>query len=161
MPDRVLQNHYCVVALQHRLAYNGVMSISSREQSNQPVASARRAGPRLARARSCRAGLAAVTLLGAGVLAAACAVPSVNAVVGLSGHGVPHHALAFVNRMRTHGEPKLPDPVVHGNSVHISITPGSGVDPRSARFTAAFKACKYLTSPGKGSGAVRGVSTGG
>src|SRR5689334_22367451 len=125
MPDRVLQNHYCVAALQHRLAYNGVMSISSREQSNQPVASARRAG----------------------LLAAACAVPSAHAVVVLPGHGVPRHALAFVNCMRTHGEPKLPDPVVHGNSVHISITPGSGVDPRSARFTAAFKACKYLTSP--------------
>ena len=126
------------------------------------MASARRAGLRLTRARSCRAGLAVVTLLGAGVLAAACgAVPTVNAVAGLPSHGVPHHAFAFVNCMRTHGEPKLPDPVIDGNSVRITITPGSGVDPRSARFTAAFKACKYLTSPGEGSGAVRRISTGG
>ena len=159
MPDRVLQNHYCVAALQHRFSYNGIMSLSASEQSKEPVAPARRPGPRLARAR---AGLAVMTLLGAGVLASACGVvPSVHAVVGLSGDGGPHHAFAFVNCMRAHGEPKLPDPVVNGNSVHITITAGSGVDPRSARFTAAFKACKYLTSPGKGSGAVRGVSTAG
>jgi len=103
-----------------------------------------------------------VVLLGAGVLIAACGVvPSVSAVVGPSGHGVPYHALAFVHCMRAHGEPKLPDPVVHGNSVRITVTAGSGVDPGSPRYTAAFKACKYLTSPGKGSGAVRRVSTGG
>src|SRR5690349_23526011 len=108
MPDRVLQNHYCVAALQHRFSYNGVMSLSASEQSGEPVAAARRPGPWLARARAC---LAVVALLGAGVLAAACgAVPTVNAVVGLSGHGV-HHAFAFVNCMRTHGEPKLPGPV--------------------------------------------------
>jgi len=166
MPDRVLQNHYCVAALQHRISYNGVMNLSASkqtskqtsEQTSEPVASARRASPRRARALSWRAGLAVVTLLGAGVLTAACGiVPSVRAGVGPLGHGVPHHALAFVNCMRSHGEPKLPDPVVHGNSVRITITPGSGVDPSSPRFTAAFKACKYLTSPGKGSG----VSTGG
>ena len=166
MPDRVLQNHYCVAALQHRISYNGVMNLSASKQTSKqsggPVASARRASPRRARALSWRAGLAVVTLLGAGVLTAACGiVPSVRAVAGPLGHGVPHHALAFVNCMRSHGEPKLPDPVVHGNSVRITITAGSGVDPGSPRFTAAFKACKYLTSPGKGSGAVRRVSTGG
>jgi hypothetical protein len=86
-----------------------------------------------------------VTLLVTGVLAAACAsVPSVKLVAGL-----PHRPLAFVNCMRTHGEPNMPDPVVEGNSVHITITPGSGVDPGSPRFTAAFKACRYLTSPGR------------
>src|SRR5215470_5965062 len=128
MPDRVLQNHYCVAALQHRISYNGVMNLSASKQtskqSGEPVASARRASPRRARARSWRAGLAVATLLGAGVLAAACGtVPSVKAVVGPPGHGVPHHALAFVSCMRTHGEPKLPDPVVDGNNVHITITP--------------------------------------
>jgi hypothetical protein len=29
MPDRVLQNHYCVAALQHRLSYNVIMSLSA------------------------------------------------------------------------------------------------------------------------------------
>jgi hypothetical protein len=29
MPDRVLQDHYCVAALQHRLSYNVIMSLSA------------------------------------------------------------------------------------------------------------------------------------
>src|ERR1700689_2297942 len=29
MPDRVLQDHYCVAALQHRLSYNVIMSFSA------------------------------------------------------------------------------------------------------------------------------------
>jgi hypothetical protein len=146
MPDRVLQNHYCVALLQHRISYNGLMSLQVSEHSGEPVASARRAaGPRRARARFRRAGLAAVTLLGTGLLAAACGTASTVRVVA----GLPHRPLAFVNCMRTHGEPNIPDPVVEGNSVHITITAGSGVDPGSARFTAAFKACRYLTLPGK------------
>jgi hypothetical protein len=146
MPDRVLQNHNCVAALQHRLPYNVIMSLPASENSDEPVASTRRAaGPRRVRARCCRVGLAVVTLLGTGVLAAACGGgPSVKLVVGF-----PHPALAFVNCMRTHGEPNMPDPVVDGNSVRISIKVGSGVDPRSAQFAAAYHACKYLTSPGK------------
>jgi hypothetical protein len=149
MPDRVLQNHYCVAALQHRLSYNGVMSLSVSPQSGEPVASARRAaGPRRARARSSRACLAVVTVLGAGVLAAACTTASSVTVV--AGH--PHRALAFVRCMRTHGEPDMPDPVVEGNSVNINIKVGSGVNPGSPQFAAAFKACKYLTSPGTASG---------
>ncbi len=148
----MLQNHYCVAALQHRLSYNGVMSLSANEQSNEPMASTRQAanlrraaGPRRGSARFWRAGLVVATLLGACVLATACGgiAPTFHLVVGHA-----HHPLAFVNCMRTHGEPNMPDPVVEGNSVRITITPGSGVDPRSAHFTAAFKACRYLTSPG-------------
>ena len=81
------------------------------------------------------------------VLASACGgSPPVQPVASL-----PNSALAFVNCMRTHGEPNMPDPVREGNSVHITIHPGSGVDPGSPRFTAAYKACKHLASPGKGS----------
>jgi hypothetical protein len=159
MPDRVLQNHYCVAALQHRLSYNGVMSLPSSALSGEPVASTRRAaGPRRARARSCRACLAVVMLLGTGVLAAACTTASsvTSSVTVVAGH--PHHALAFVHCMRTHGEPDMPDPVVEGNSVRIIIKVGSGVSPESPRFTAAFKACKYLTTPGKSSGRRPGLS---
>lgn len=120
---------------------------SNEEHGNEPVASTRRAAdPRRVRARSCRVGLVVVTLLGTGVLAAACGgVPSVEQVVGF-----PHPTLAFVHCMRTHGEPNMPDPVVHGNSVRISIKVGSGVEPGSPQFTAAFHACKYLTSPSAG-----------
>ena len=53
--------------------------------------------------------------------------------------------------MRTHGEPNMPNPVRQGRSVNIAIHPGSGVDPGSEQFNAAFKACKHLASPGKGS----------
>jgi hypothetical protein len=81
-----------------------------------------------------------VTLLSTIVLATACGGESpVKPAAGL-----PSSALAFVNCMRTHGEPNMPEPAVEGNSVHISIHPGDGVDPRSAQFTAAFQACKHL-----------------
>ena len=53
-------------------------------------------------------------------------------------------ALAYINCMRTHGEPNMPDPNSTGSSVHISITPGSGVDPNSPQFTRATNACKHL-----------------
>lgn len=164
MPHWLLQNHYCVAALQHPLSYNGLMRLSFSKQSNEsvsrqsgePVASPRQAtgprqaagpeqaaGTRRAGARFRRAGLVAVALLATGVLAAACGLaPTLHLVVGHA-----HHPLAFVNCMRTHGVPNLPDPVVDGNSVRITITPGSGVNPKSAQFTSAFKACRYLTSP--------------
>jgi hypothetical protein len=162
MPDRVLQNHYCVAALQQRLSYNEIMSLSANdimsfstsEQSEQPVASTRTAsGPRRARNRFCRAGLIIVTVLGTGVLAAACGVASsgqtvtghFNSALGLD------HALAWINCMRTHGEPNMPNPTSEGNNVHINIKVGSGVDPHSPRFTAAFHACKHLLVLGKSS----------
>jgi len=53
-------------------------------------------------------------------------------------------ALAFAGCMRTHGEPNFPEPVFHGRSASIDITPGSGVDPNSPQFTAATTACKHL-----------------
>jgi hypothetical protein len=162
MPDGVLQNHNCVAALQHRISYNGIMSLPDSEIMSLPdsehsggrAASTRTAaGPRRARARFCRVGLGVVTVLATGALTAACGAASasqsvtahVNPALGLS------HALAFVNCMRTHGEPNMPDPGAEGRSVNIAIKVGSGVDPNSPQFAAAFKACKHLTSLGKGS----------
>lgn len=92
-----------------------------------------------------------MTLLGTGVLAAACGTVSssetlaghLNSAVGLD------HALAWVSCMRTHGEPNMPDAVAEGRSVHITIKVGSGVNPHSPQFTAAFAACKHLLT-GKG-----------
>ena len=89
-----------------------------------------------------------VTLLVTGVLAAGCAG---RAAVLPIGRPPPDRALAFVNCMRTHGEPNMPEPVVNGNSVQINVKVGSGVDPGSPQFTAAFKACKHLTGAKGGS----------
>ena len=73
MPDRVLQNHNCVAALQHRLPYNVTMSLTANQQGDEAGGTdAEGAGPRRARARPCRAGLVVVALLGTAVLAAAC-----------------------------------------------------------------------------------------
>ena len=158
MPDRVLQNHNCVAALQQPPLYNVIMSLPAskqgdEKQSGEPAAPARgAAGPRRARARFCRAGLAVVTLLVTGVLAAGCGGgSSVKPVAGFADASFADRALSFVNCMRTHGEPDMPEPVVNGNSVHITIKAGSGIDPGSPRYNAAFKACKHLASPGKGS----------
>jgi hypothetical protein len=153
----VLQNHYCVPALQHRLSYNVTMSLSSNQQSNETEASAPGTmGSRRARAR--RIGLVSVALLGTGLLVAACgSSPSAHAVASLgkttTTTGTPaakggtttspaNSALAFVNCMRTHGVPNMPEPVVDGRHVHITVTPA--LDPNSPRFVAAYKACKHL-----------------
>ena len=62
-------------------------------------------------------------------------------------------ALAYVNCMRTHGEPNMPEPTFERQRRASSRpAPGSGVDPNSPQFTAANKACKHLV-PKKGSGA--------
>ncbi|HTV10455.1 MAG TPA: hypothetical protein VME20_01210 [Acidimicrobiales bacterium] len=135
------------------------MSLRADQQSDEPVAPTRRApGTRRAPYRLCRAGLVFVAFLGTGVLAAACGGgPSASAVAGLgttttsvgpsaanggSTTTPSDSALAFVNCMRTHGEPNMPDPVMEGHSVHIVVTPG--LDPSSQRFTAADNACRHL-----------------
>jgi hypothetical protein len=159
MPYRVLQNHNYVATLQHRISHNVIMTLTADQQSDEPVAPTRRgAGRRPAGAWSCRAGLVVVALLGAGVLAAACgggpsgqAVASVpktttttrsSTAKGGSTTTPSNSALAFVNCMRTHGEPNIPDPIIEGRGVHIVITPG--LDPNSPKFTAANNACKHL-----------------
>lgn len=123
------------------------MSLPVNEYSDGPVPSARGAAdPRRPRPLLCRADLAAVMLIGTCVLTAACDAqasgpPKVNPA---------NSALAFVNCMRTHGEPNMPDPVIEGRSAHITIHPGNGVDPGSPGFTAAVKACRHLIPAGKG-----------
>ena len=159
MPDRVLQKHNCVAALQHRLSHNVDMNLpANQQQSNEPLISTRTsASPRWGRARSRRAGLVVAAVLGTSLLAAACGGPSSQAVASLgtttattgpsTGKGgttasPPNSALAFVNCMRAHGEPNMPEPVASGSSVHIAVTPG--LDPGSPRFTAANNACKHF-----------------
>lgn len=128
------------------------MSLPVNEQNGEPVASTPiAADPRRAHTPFRRADLVIAMLLSTIVLATACGGASSGQAV--AGHFNPtfglNHAVAFVNCMRNHGEPNMPDPVIEGRSVQINITPGSGVDPRSPQFTAAVKACAHLLPPGK------------
>jgi hypothetical protein len=59
-------------------------------------------------------------------------------------------ALAFSKCMREHGVSNFPDPSSSGGSgVQLSITPSSGVNPRSPAFQAAQSSCQHLM-PGIG-----------
>jgi hypothetical protein len=131
MADRRLQKSYCVTGLQPRLPYNDAMNLPF----NKP-------------ARVCRAGLVVVALLGTGVLAAACggASRTTRQSGAHSGNTVSleNSALAYVNCMRTHGEPNMPEPTFNGRHATLNITPSSGVDPGSPQFSAATKACQRL-----------------
>jgi hypothetical protein len=147
--------------MQQRLSYNATMSSSTNHENDEPAASKRRAtGPRRG-AQRCRASLIVVALLGVGGLVAACGggsprsgVVNLGKTTTTTRSSAPQNrtdaspestALAYVNCMRTHGEPNMPDPPTStGRSVHLSITPGSGVDPSSPQFTRATNACKHL-----------------
>jgi subtilase family serine protease len=107
-------------------------------------------------------GLAVAALAGTVMLAAGCgsassglpvtspgpttSVAGPSARQSLSGTGLFDRALAYARCMRTRGESKLPAPTRKGDRVHERVSPGSGVDPNSPRFTAARNACKHLLS---------------
>ena len=125
---------------------------------------ARRSVARRRGARARRAVLVVVALVGTGVLAAGCGgggpvVASVRKSVtaangpsaGRAGStGSPYTAaLRYINCMRTHGEPNMPEPEINsGGGVHanvnVNISPSSGIDPASPPFAAANNACKHL-----------------
>lgn len=71
MPDGVLQNHYCVAALQHPFAYNAGMSLSANQQGDEPESATRRAAsPRRVRGRFSRAFFLMAALVVVGLVAA-------------------------------------------------------------------------------------------
>jgi hypothetical protein len=155
----VLQDHYCVSGLQHQALYNDIMSIRADQQDKVwVVPSPWRDGRRRWRAPHGRPAFVAVALLGAGLLATACGPGlSSQAVANLgkttttgpsvapkpSVAGPAGHALAFVKCMRSHGDATIPDPVVSGHNVNISV------DPNAPHFTRAYDACRHLL-PNKG-----------
>lgn len=122
------------------------------------VATARRE-----RARLRRAGLV-VVVLGTVVLATGCGGasssdqgvaalgttttttigPSTSQSASTASASPVNTALAFSQCMRTHGEPNFPEPVFHGHSAQITLHPGSGVDPNSPQYAAAYAACRHL-----------------
>jgi len=66
MRDVVLQNHYCVAALQHLFSYNAGMSLSVNQQGDEPEPAAQRAAsPQIGRAFLLIAALVAIGLLAA------------------------------------------------------------------------------------------------
>jgi hypothetical protein len=93
-----------------------------------------------------------VALLGTAVLVAACGAESSttgrSAAQSASVVSLNNRALAYVNCMRTHGEPNLPEPTFNGRHATLAITPSSGVDPSSPQFSAATNACQHLVRQG-------------
>lgn len=64
-------------------------------------------------------------------------------------------AQAYSACMRSHGVPNFPDPDANGNFA-LTITPGSGLDPNSATYKAADKACASLRPAGIANGGGNG-----
>jgi hypothetical protein len=101
------------------------------------------AGGRPRRVWFWRAGALPAAVAGIALLAAACGGPSTSAPP--SGRSLYASALAFTQCMRSHGEPGYPDPTVEpGNAVAFKITPGSGINARSAQYRLAHEACAKL-----------------
>lgn len=72
-----------------------------------------------------------------------------------SSHGSSDKSFfAYVSCMHAHGEPNMPSPTIGHEGGHVSVglsvTPGSGFNPRSPRFTAANAACKHLVATPSG-----------
>jgi hypothetical protein len=137
MTDRRLQKRYFVTGLQPQLAYNVVMSPTAHEQRD---------------ARG-RGGLVAMAFVGIGVLAGACGgghstTTGSAATRSGSSASLSESVLAYVNCMRTHGEPTMPDPTISQRSghvsLHISATPGSVFKPNARQFATATNACQHL-----------------
>jgi hypothetical protein len=83
-----------------------------------------------------------------GAMIAACGSsgsPTKNAAKGYS------QALQFSKCMRAHGVSNFPDPSAGGGGIHLSITPGSGINPQSPAFQSVQASCKHLL-PGGGPG---------
>jgi hypothetical protein len=62
---------------------------------------------------------------------------------------VLNHLLKLAQCMRSRGVPNFPDPQPQANGgIPLSLGPNSGVDPNSAQFQAAWKACSRPTTGG-------------
>ncbi|HEY0869798.1 MAG TPA: hypothetical protein VGD55_05340 [Acidothermaceae bacterium] len=66
---------------------------------------------------------------------------------GTIGTAQRDQALKYSACMRSHGVPNFPDPVFSNGGAQLKIT---GIDPNSAQFQAAQKACQSLEPGGAG-----------
>jgi hypothetical protein len=97
------------------------------------------------RARLRRAGVSAAALGCLALLVAACSSPGAGAAPG--GGSAKHSALAFSRCMRAHGITAFPDPNTQGG-LELNAGSGTGLDPKSPQFKAAWKACRPLMPSG-------------
>lgn len=94
---------------------------------------------------------AACALVAAVLLAAGCGSSGGHdGVASLGGSGTAPtrsaaqgSALAYSRCMRAHGVPKFPDPNAQGE-LQLRAGPGTGIDPESASYQAADRACQAL-----------------
>jgi hypothetical protein len=98
----------------------------------------------LRRAGLCRAGLLAAALACLALVAAACSSPAKTGTsAGPAGGSARHSALAFSRCMRAHGITAFPDPNSQGG-ITLNAGAGTGLDPKSPQFKAAWRACRPL-----------------
>lgn len=58
-------------------------------------------------------------------------------------------ALKYTQCMRSHGVPNFPDPTSKNGLYGFRITPGSGINPKSATYQKANQACQSITGSGQ------------
>jgi hypothetical protein len=93
------------------------------------------------------AGLLAAALACLALVAAACSsAASPGTGAGQAGGSARHSELAFSRCMRTHGITAFPDPSSQGG-LDLNAGPGTGLDPKSPQFKAAWRACRPLLPP--------------
>jgi hypothetical protein len=114
-----------------------------------------RHSPRGRAARRVGVTLALVALAGLVLIAAGCGgssaqgaaqvdtAPTTTADPGSAGGSRSDDPTAYSACMRKHGVPKFPDPDKNGG-LRLKAGPGTGIDPESAQFKAAAKACAKL-----------------
>jgi hypothetical protein len=91
------------------------------------------------RARLWAAALACLTLV-----AAACSSSASSGTgAGPGGGSARHSELAFSRCMRAHGITAFPDPNSQGG-ITLNAGAGTGLDPKSPQFKAAWRACRPL-----------------
>ena len=81
------------------------------------------------------------------LLAAACSSsPSSGTGAAPASGSARHSELAFSRCMRAHGITAFPDPNSQGG-IALNAGPGTGIDPKSPQFKAAYRACRSLLPP--------------
>ena len=99
------------------------------------------------RARRRRAGLLAAALACLALVAAACSSAAKTGTGAGPAHGSAKQSeLAFSRCMRAHGITAFPDPNSQGG-IALNAGPGTGIDPKSPQFKAAYRACRSLLPP--------------
>jgi hypothetical protein len=94
--------------------------------------------------------IAAVMVPLAFALAACGSIPFVSAAKPSPTPNVHQQELAYSQCMRAHGVADFPDPPSTGGGFQLQAGPGTGLDPSSATFQNADKACKSLLPAGLG-----------